>query len=169
MNSLELVKILENLLRIKEQTDKLQFDTSNNVKIDIANDEIGLATETTLSSINDKLTQFKITEQELSYDNSTGTATANYTVFTNDISIDFNGVIVIQIAINTATTVQLKLTPSGSTTSHTYYINSASSLTANSWYEFEFNVSNGDAINFVIQVPASATLSGYLRIFGRKR
>jgi len=124
--------------------------------------------DATVSSINDKLAQSLLASQALSYDN-TGTATANYTVLASDLNIDFNGTIVIQIILNLSTTAQVKLTPSGSTVSYTAYVNDGNSLYANSIYEFEMNVDNGDAINFVIQVPAGDTLSGLLRVFKRER
>jgi len=133
------------------------------------------ASETTLTSIDGKLSpllkqlaQSLLTESALSYDNSAGTATADYTVFSTDVSVNFNGKIVIQIIMDQTTTAQLKVTPAGQTTAYTGYINEGN-LQANSWYEFEFEVNNGDALNVVIQVPAGAVLSGYLRIFKRER
>lgn len=121
------------------------------------------------NEVSTKLKQSLLVDQALSYDNSTGTSTADYTVFSTDVSVDFNGTIVIQIIINQATTVQVKLTPSGQTNAYVGYLNDGSSLTLNSWYEFEMNVNSGDAINIIIQVPAGAVLSGYLRIFKRER
>ena len=119
--------------------------------------------------VKNKLQQALLTESALSYDNSSGTDTVDYTVFTSDITIDFNGVITIQIIMNQSTTAQIKLTPAGQTTSYTGYINDGSNINANSWYKFDMNVSNGDSINLVIQVPAGVTLNGYLRIFKRER
>jgi len=116
-----------------------------------------------------QLAQSLLTESALSYDNSAGTATADYTVFPTDVSVNFNGKIVIQIIMNQTTTAQLKVTPAGQTTAYTGYINEGNNLQANSWYEFEFEVNNWDALNVVIQVPAGAVLSGYLRIFKRER
>ena len=150
--------------------------TTKDLGIKIDADNVGLAKETTLSSVDTrlsnlelKLSQALLTESALSYDNSAGTTTANYTVFATDVSINFNGKIVIQIIIDQTTTAQLKVTPAGQTTAYTGYINEGNNLQANSWYEFEFEVNNGDAINVVIQVPAGAVLSGYLRIFKRER
>lgn len=99
----------------------------------------------------------------LSYSN-TGTATKDYEVLASDLEIEEKSKLTIQIILNTSTTVQLKLTPAGETTPQTGYINVGSALNADAWYEFEFTVHNGDLINFVIQVPAGATLSGFLRV-----
>jgi len=148
---------------------KAYDDVADLEKVSIERDNVGLATEATLDSINTKLAQSLLAESALSYDNSAGTTTADYTVFSSDISIDFNGSIVIQIIMDQSTTVQVKVTPAGQTTAYTGYLNAGSSLSANSWYEFEMNVNNGDALNIIIQVPAGAVLSGYLRIFKRER
>lgn len=153
-----LQKLVNALLSVN--TDKLV--------IDVGEDDVGLAKDATLSETNTHLSQSLITSQALSFAN-TGTATANYTVFSSNLAIDFNGEITIQILLNLSTNVQLKLTPSGSTVSYTGDLNGGSALTANAWYEFVFNVDNGDSINFVIPVPAGDTLSGLLRIFKRER
>jgi len=120
-------------------------------------------------AVKNALAQSLLASQALSYDNSAGTTTADYTVFDEDIAIDFNGEITIQILLNLSTNVQLKLTPAGTTTAYEGDINGGSALNANTWEEFVFNVSKGDAINFVISVPAGDTLSGLLRIFKRER
>ena len=119
-------------------------------------------------AVQDVLAQSCILTQALSFSN-TGTATADYTVLESPLSIDFNGTITIQILLSVATTAQVKLTPSGSTDTYTGYLNGGSDLAANSWYEFEFNVNNGDSLNFVIQVPAGDSLTGLLRLFKRTR
>ena len=136
------------------------------LKISLDRDNLGLAKDATLST---KLSQSLLTESSLSYDNSAGTTTANYTVFASDIAINFNGKITLQIIMNLSTTIQLKVTPAGQTTAYTGYINEGNALQANSWYEFDFEVNNGDSINVIIQVPAGAILDGYLRIFKRER
>lgn len=145
----------------------LSVDTDKLV-IDVGQDDVGLSKDATLQDVKSELAQSCILTQALSFSN-TGTATADYTVLSSDLSLDFNGTITMQILLNLATTVQLKLTPSGSTTSYTGYLNDGGSLTANAWYEFEFNVNNGDSLNFVIQVPAGDSLTGLLRLFKRER
>ena len=106
---------------------------------------------------------------ELSYDNSGGSDVADYTVLDDDINVDFNGILLIQIMLNQTTTAQVKLTPAGSSEEYTGYLNSGNNLNANAWYEFGINVGFGDKVNFVIQVPAGAVLSGVLRVFKRER
>ena len=140
---------------------------------DITIDLVGQIYRTTgdgkIMVYDEQLAQSLLAETSLSYDNSAGTTTANYTVFTTDLSIDFNGKVVLQIIMDQTTTAQLKVTPAGQTTAYTGYINEGNNLQSNSWYEFEFEVNNGDTLNVVIQVPAGAVLSGYLRIFKRER
>ncbi len=114
------------------------------------------------ASVNPK--PIPIISTELSFSN-TGTATTDYTVLASDAEIKEKGKLIIQIILNTSTTVQLKLTPAGETTAQTGYVNGGTALSADAWYEFEINVNNGDLINFVIQVPAGTTLSGFLRVF----
>ena len=145
----------------------LSVDTDKLV-VDIGEDGVGLAKDATLQDVKNELSQNILVNQALSYSN-TGTATANYTVLSTDLSIDFNGTITIQILLNISTTAQLKLTPSGSTVSYTGDLNGGSALAANTWYEFEFNVDSGDVINFIIQVPAGNSLTGLLRVFKRER
>ncbi len=141
---------------------------TDKIVIDVGQDDVGLAKDATLQDVKSELAQSCILTQALSYSN-TGTTTANYTVLSSPLSIDFNGAVTIQILLNVSTTVQLELTPSGSTTTYTGDLNDGSALTANAWYEFEFNVNNGDSINFVIPVPAGDSLTGLLRVFKRER
>lgn len=149
-------------------TNALLSINSDKLVIDIGEDGVGLAKDATLQSVKNSLSQANLVTQKLSYSN-TGTTTATYTVLASDLAIDFDGTITIQILSSIATTVQLKLTPAGSTTSYTGDLNGGSALVANAWYEFEFNVMSGDAINFEIPVPAGDTLSGLLRVFKRER
>lgn len=153
---------------LSKLTNALLSVNTDKLVIDIGEDSVGLAKDATLQDVKNELAQNILANQVLSYSN-TGTATANYTVLSTDLSIDFNGTITIQILLNISTTVQLKLTPAGSTVSHTGDLNGGSALVANAWYEFEFNVDSGDSINFIIQVPAGSTLSGLLRVFKRER
>ena len=117
-------------------------------------------------AVKNALAQSLLASQALSY-NNTGTTTADYTVFDEDIAIDFNGTITIQILLSVATTAQVKLATGGA--EYTGYVNSGNSLAANSWYEFDMNVNAGDSINFIVQVPAGDTLTGLLRVFRRER
>ncbi len=137
-------------------------------KIIVVDENGNIVSDVKLSEIAKELAQSCILTQALSFSN-TGTATADYTVLSSDLSLDFNGTITIQILLSVATTAQVKLTPSGSTDTYTGYLNGGSDLAANSWYEFEFNVNNGDSVNFVIQVPAGDSLTGLLRLFKRTR
>lgn len=148
-------------------TNALLSVNEDKLVIDVGEDSVGLAKDATLQDVKSELAQSPLATVDLNFDNSTGTAAKDFS--TSDISIDFNGTITIQIAISVSTTVQLKLTPSGSTSSYTEYLNDGSALTANAWYEFEFNVNNGDTISFVFSVPAGDTLTGLLRVFKRER
>ena len=149
-------------------TNALLSVNSDKLIVDIGEDSVGIAKDATLQSVKAALSQANLINQKLSYSN-TGTTTATYTALASDLAIDFDGTITIQILINIATTVQLKLTPAGGTVSYTGDLNGGSALVANAWYEFEFNVMSGDAINFEIPVPAGDTLSGLLRVFKRER
>ena len=139
---------------------------TDKIVIDIGQDDVGLAKDTTLQDVKTELAQTPIATINLDFSN-TGTVAKDYP--TSSISIDFNGTITIQLAISISTTAQLSLTPAGSTTSYTFYLNDGNALTADAWYEFEFNVANGDVITFVFSVPAGSSLTGLLRVFKRER
>jgi len=122
-----------------------------------------LAESPDINDIKTKLSQNIIANKILSYDNSAGTSTVDYTVFDTPLAIDFNGKITIQILMNQSTTVQVDLNGNKG------YLNAGDALNSNSWYEFDLEVANGDSLNVIIQVPAGANLSGILRIFKRER
>lgn len=101
-----------------------------------------------------------LTTKKLNYTNS-GTTTSDYPVFDEDIEVKFNGKITLQISMSVSTTVQVKINDSVS------YLNSGKALSANSLYEYDITVSEGDTLNVIIQVPAGDTLTGLLRLFRR--
>ena len=126
-----------------------------------------VATESTLQAILQRFDAQLIADTLVSLDNSAGTAAAAMQVFASDVSVPTAGAISMQIAMDTSTTVKLRIARGGNTLE--YYVNSGNALAANAWHEFEFSALANDAVNVVVDVPAGAVINAYVAIILRRR
>ena len=126
-----------------------------------------VATEATQQSILDKLTATLLAEALTALDNSAGTTAAALDIFASNVNVTDPGVLSLQLALDTATTVKLRIVRGANTLE--YYVNGGNNLNANAWYEFDISVLSGDAVNVIVDVPAGAVVNAYVALVLRKR
>ena len=152
---------LENILmQLRKLNNSLKSENLDKLLIDISEDDVGLAKDTTVQGLYTK----HIQDISVSLSN-TGTAAVWDSVLSTPINISEDGEYGIVIALDTATTVKLDITIG--TVTHSYLLNDGNSLTANAWYEFAIHLAENDNINFEINVPAGGSVNGIIRVFKR--
>jgi len=171
-----LQRILDTVRTIKTYSDTIQSKISalanslnsvgtDNILTIINGDNVGLAKDTTLNTVNTSIQELyvdHIGDYVVSLAN-TGTAAVFKPALSSNVTISKSGVYAIVIALDTATEVKLSVTIG--TKSYDYLLNDGNALTADAWYEFDICLSENDAINFEINVPAGGSVSGLIRIF----
>ena len=76
--------------------------------------------------------------------------------------VGYSGRIRLRMWVQTATVITMYVQPQGTSTSTAAALNSGNALSVNVWYEFDFAILSGDAINFA--VGAATTLSYILDV-----
>ena len=166
------VAIAEDIVNLAKETtlqavrDRLpaSLTAAGNLKTALQEDAVGLLKEATFT---DKMSPTLLAENLATLDNSAGAATAAMDVFASNVTVPDSGELVLQIALDTAAVVKLRIVRGTNTLE--YYINSGNSLAANAWHEFKFNVLANDAVNVVVEVPAGAVITAYAALILRKR
>ena len=157
----------ETLQSILSKLQPLSFDQNGYVYVNIGADSAGLARDSTVSEILQRLNVDILASQTVTLDNSTSSTTATMPVFANDVQIPSAGIATIQMYLDHSVTVKLRIVRGGSTLEA--YINGGNSLAANSWYEFAVTLLGGDAVNILVDVPAGTVVNGYAAILLRRR
>ncbi len=146
---------------IEGKVNNFSFDSSSNILAAINADNVGLAKDVSVKNMYTS----HILSTSISLAN-TGTAAKWMNVLSSASSVPFTGLYTIVIALSAATTVKLDVTVG--TVTYSYYLNDGNALSADSWYAFDIPLNEGDLINVEVNVPAGTTVSGVLRVFGKR-